>query len=61
MASYHPIYLYGDMTVQPWISIDNPVYANKKNAHVLLNSGSVDYKQTAQYQMHGDCTSCASV
>jgi hypothetical protein len=53
-----PMYMLGDMTVNPWISADTPTYANKNNAAVTLNSGTSDYTQTAQYVNVGGCTNC---
>jgi hypothetical protein len=42
--SMMPMYMLGDMTINPWISVDTPAYANKNNATVSLNSGSNDYQ-----------------
>ena len=44
-----PLYKLGDMTLDPWISIDNAKYAQKTGSQVVLNSGASDYKMTAMY------------
>lgn len=44
-----PLYKLGDMTLNPWISIDNANYAQKSGSQVTLNSGASDYKMTAMY------------
>lgn len=56
-----PLYKLGDMTLDPWISIDNANYAQKNGAQVTLNSGASDYKMTAMYQKVGTCTNCSNV
>jgi len=55
------MYELGDMTLDPWISIDNANYAQKNGAQVTLNSGASDYKMTAMYQKVGTCTNCNNV
>lgn len=55
------MYELGDMTLDPWISIDNANYAQKNGAQVTLNSGASDYKMTAMYQKVGTCINCNNV
>jgi len=49
------------MTIDSWISTDNPYEAQKTGTQVKLNSGANDYTLTAMYEKYGECSNCTNV